>query len=205
MNSTENSFSTEGSFRSEIHSTLHESPMQLLVPSSVFQTKEWRKMQKWYTNGKANECEIFQKSIMNQILKRDICKTQERINYKTNEISVHKTPLSENDGFEWSENFDGYIDENEKIYYFNFKFVCDDGGAQTRTLRETYLFIKNQFLLLENTNNNNNIYFINILDGDTCYKHANKFKYLKDQYPHFCDKVFIGDLHKFQNEYTNFF
>lgn len=52
--------------------------------------------------------------------------------------------MSNNNGYEWTENFDGLIMKNFSKYYFNLKFVCDVGGAQTRTLREVYHFIKHQ-------------------------------------------------------------
>ena len=177
---------------------------KLLIPSSLYQTKNWRKIQKWYINGKKNECEKYQKKMTEKILKKNIEKTHERINYKTNEIHIKKYPLKDPDGFDWSENFDGYLKINEKIYYFNFKFVCDNGGAQTRTLRELYFFIKNQFLFLEKKNLEN-IYFINILDGSACYKHSNQFLYLKNHYKSFENRFFIGDLYQFQNQYKNFF
>jgi hypothetical protein len=45
------------------------------------------------------------------------------------------------DGYEYSENFDGLILKNNNKFYFNLKFVCGNGGAQTRTLREIYHFI----------------------------------------------------------------
>lgn len=178
--------------------------IKLLIPSSLYQTKKWRKGQKWYINGKKNECEKYQIEITEKIIKKNLKKTHERINYRTNEIRIKKNPLSFEDGFEWSENFDGCVEVNEKKYYFNFKFVCDDGGAQTRTLRELYWFIQNQFIFLEKKNLEN-IYFINILDGNTCYKHSNKFSYIKNQYKNFESRIFIGDLHQFQNQYKNFF
>jgi len=108
-----------------------------------------------------------------------------------------KYPLKNNNGYEFTKNFDGKITINNKIYYFNLKFVCDNGGAQNRTLREVYHFIKTQIKYLIN-NNDNNIYFINILDGDTCYNNQNKFNYL------FLNKkienIFVGDIYTFQKK-----
>ena len=34
-------------------------------------------------------------------------------------------PMNYIDGYEWTENFDGKINLNDKIIYFNLKFVCD--------------------------------------------------------------------------------
>ena len=87
--------------------------------------------------------------------------------------------MKNNDGYEWSENFDGLLLINNKKYYFNLKFVCGNGGSQTRTLREVNHFIKYQLEYLIKYNNiNNNIYFINILDGDASYNNMNKFIFL---------------------------
>jgi hypothetical protein len=110
-----------------------------------------------------------------------------------------------NNGYEWSENFDGKLIKNNNIYYFNLKFVCDSGGAQTRSLREVYHFIKYQITYLIKFNKIN-IYFINILDGDTSYINMNKFKYLinKDEYKNIAKYIFIGSLYDFQkNIITN--
>ncbi len=93
--------------------------------------------------------------------------------------------------FNWTENFDGKIEINNKLFFINFKFVCDNGGAQTRTLREVNLFIKTQNNFLEKFKYN--YYFLNILDGDNCYKHINKIKNGINN-----KNIFIGDLNQFQ-------
>lgn len=41
----------------------------ICIPSSSFQTKEWRKSQIWYQNGKHNECEIYQIILIEKIIK----------------------------------------------------------------------------------------------------------------------------------------
>ena len=76
--------------------------------------------------------------------------------------------------------------------------MCDNGGAQTRTLREVYHFIKCQFNYLIKYNNTN-IKFINILDGDTCYKNMDKFNYLLNKNKAYNKYIFIGSLYDFQN------
>ena len=118
---------------------------------------------------------------------------------ETNEIINKKNPMINNNGYEWSENFDGKVIKNNNIYYFNLKFVCDSGGSQTRTLREVYHFIKYQIEYLIKFNSNN-IYFINILDGDTSYHNMNKFKFLinKEKYIHIIKYIFIDNLYNFQ-------
>ena len=103
------------------------------------------------------------------------------------------------DGYEYSENFDGLLIQNNIKYYFNLKFVCDNGGAQTRTLKLVYDFIKYQMEYIIKLNINN-IYFINILDGDTSYNNLNKFKFLmnKEKYKYIIKYIFVGSLYDFQ-------
>lgn len=169
----------------------------ILIPSSYYQTKQWRKNRYWYNGGKHNECEKYQIKLIEKILKININKTHERLNIENLTIMNIKYPLKNNNGYEFTENFDGKITINNKIYYFNLKFVCDNGGAQNRTLREVYHFIKTQIKYLIN-NNDNNIYFINILDGDTCYNNQNKFNYLFLNEK--IENIFIGDIYTFQKK-----
>jgi len=172
---------------------------QILIPSSYYQTKEWRKNRKWYKNGKSNECELYQINLIEKIIKIKLTKTYDRINIENNKIISNKHPMINDDGYEWSENFDGLIINTNNKLYFNLKFVCDSGGAQTRTLKLVYHFIKNQMEYLIKFNMNN-IYFINILDGDTSYYNMNKFNFLinKEKYKHIIKYVFIGSLYDFQ-------
>lgn len=122
---------------------------KILIPSAYYQTKMWRLNQLWYKNGKINECEKYQISLIEKILKLKIVKTYERINIETNEIlNISNKSLNNSNGYEFTENFDGKIIKDCNIYYFNLKFVCDNGGAQTRTLREVYHFIKYQLYYL---------------------------------------------------------
>lgn len=93
---------------------------------------------------------------------------------------------------------------NENKLYFNLKFICDSGGAQTRSLILTYYFIKIQIDYLVLNNNINNIYFINILDGNTSYENINKFYYLLSEYKK-NKYIFVGDLHNFQKWYLRNF
>lgn len=176
-----------------------------LIPSAYYQTKNWRKNRKWYKNGKSNECEKYQINLIEKIITHKLIKTDDRINMETNEIINKKNPIVNNDGYEWSENFDGKIIKNNNIYYFNLKFVCDSGGAQTRTLREVYHFIKYQMEYLIKFNMSN-IYFINILDGDTCYNSMNKYNFLinKEKYKNIIKYIFIGSLYDFQKNIIKF-
>jgi len=106
--------------------------------------------------------------------------------------------MKDEDGFEWTEDFDRMICKDDKIFYFNLKMVCGNGGAQTRSLREVYHFIKSQLehLLIYNSQN---VYFINILDGDISHKHLNKFNFLLNdkKYSHIMEYIYIGDMYNF--------
>jgi len=175
------------------------------IAKSCNQTKEWRKKQEWYNNGKSNECEKYQIKLLEKIIGRELDKTNERINIETHVMSDKRNPMINADGFEWTENFDGKIKRNDKIVRFNLKMVCDNGGAQTRTLREVYHFIQCQLeYILQN--NSTNEYFVNVLDGGTSHKNMDKFIYLlnKEQYINIKKYLFIGDLHDFQIK-SNFF
>jgi len=180
----------------------------ILIPQSYYQTKAWRKTRSWYKGGKSNECEKYQIALIEKITKTTLNKTQDRINMETYEITSTSRPMKNDDGYEYTENFDGLLIKCTNKYYYNLKFVCDAGGAQTRTLREVYHFIKCQMEYLikfdanANANANANTYFINILDGDECFHNMDKFLYLlnKEQYKHIQKYVFIGSLYDFQKK-----
>ena len=177
----------------------------ILIPQSCFQTKIWRKTRTWYKGGKSNECEKYQINLIEKITETILNKTPDRINMETYELTTNTHPMKNSDGFEWTENFDRLLIKGINKYYFNLKFVCDGGGAQTRSLKEVYHFIRCQmeYLIKFNTNNT---YFINILDGDECFHAMNKFLYLfnKEQYKKVIKYVFIGSLYDFQkNEIIN--
>ena len=160
----------------------------ILIPSSEYQTKKWRQNRKWYISGKRNECEIYQRYTIEQIINKKCNKTDLRINTESMEIIKNKCPMNSADGFEWTEDFDGIVQENingselnKEIVlndgtnlnngtiwklYFNLKFVCDKGGAQTRTLRCVYDFIRYQLEYLLKFRDCK-VIFINILDGDS--------------------------------------
>lgn len=175
----------------------------ILIPSSMYQSKTWRQNQNWYINGKSNECEKYQITNIENIIKSKITKTNDRINFEKNIISSIKNPHSYPDGYEWCENFDGKIKNNNNLYYFNLKFICGNGGGQTRSLKEVYHFINAQleYLLISNIDN---IKIFNILDGNESYKNKNKFIYLlnKDKYINVKQYIFVGDLYEFQ-KYIN--
>jgi hypothetical protein len=172
---------------------------KILIAPSKYQTKNWRQNRTWYFNGKRNECEKYQIKLIINITNSNFTKTTDKINIESLEIIKKINPLKNTNGFEWTENFDGKIIINKNIIYYNLKFVCDNGGAQIRTLREVYHFIKFQLehIIKYQTTN---IFFINILDGDTSYTQITKFKYLidKEKYKLIKFYIFCGDMFEFQ-------
>ncbi len=120
-------------------------------------------------------------------------KTNTRINLRTNCLHNIKYPNIYNDGFDYSEDFDGSQQIKSNIIYINLKCICGKGGSQTRSLREVYWFIQGQLKTLENSNN---VYFANILDGDEAYSTKSKFEYLLnlEEFDKVKSKVYIGDL-----------
>ncbi len=152
--------------------------------SSKLQTKDWLSSQKWYENGEQNECEKYQKNIINlPLLKTNIC-----INMPSKTLEEVKCPMIESNGFEYTKHFDGVLELQNKKILFNLTFVCDNGdnddNTQIEMLRESYAFIKYQIKIMEKYLDSDylfegkQLYFINILDGDYCYKHKDKFDYL---------------------------
>ena len=85
--------------------------------------------------------------------------------------------------------------------------ICSSGGAQTRSLREVYHFIKYQLEYLLKQKKNSNKYFINILDGNESYKRKHNFKYLTNlpKYKFICNRIFIGDIKSFNKWYNKYY
>lgn len=174
------------------------------IPSEL-QTKDWRKTQNWWKGGKSNECEIFQRNQIQQITNQICHKTNKRLNIRTMEFREHANPLTNSDGFDWTENFDGYqqLSDGTQLYY-NLKMICDKGGAQTRSLREVYHFINAQIDFLR-LHPELSIIFINILDGDTSFYQKDKFGYLmnlNENHP-LHKKIVIVDMVGFRDWYVS--
>lgn len=177
------------------------------ITNSSDQNTNWRKKQEWYTNGKRNECEKYQIKNINKINKimllsdKFLTTTDKRFNLLTYEFINCRYPNKNINGYEFTENMDGYINIHNINIYYNLKFIVGSGGSQTRSLRETYHFINAQinYILI---NDNSNIIFINILDGDEAHKNINKFKYLLNKYNtkynvELQKKIFIGSLREY--------
>lgn len=175
--------------------------MNLRIVPALLQTKDWRNACIWYNNGKHNECELYQKNIINSIMSVPLVKTCVRINVCDYRMERNPSPMKCVDGFDWTEDFDGFVNENNNNYYFNLKMVCGSGGSQTRTLREVYHFIKSQLEHLLAHPEPCTLYFVNILDGDSCHHAMQKYKYLIElsKYNSIKNRVYIGDLYGFSD------
>lgn len=147
--------------------------------------------------------ENYQRNTIIKLTKINCSKTNTRINLISGILeNVSRPNLLEN-GFEYSENFDGLqiIETNDKKVkiYVNLKCVCGNGGAQTRALRETYHFINGQILVFKKLGeislDNEDIYFANILDGDYSHSCMSKLKFsLSKENSNIKSKIYIGDL-----------
>jgi hypothetical protein len=121
-------------------------------------------------------------------------KTNMRINIRTSKLVEISRPNINDDGFDYTENFDGIQKIDDKTLYYNFKCVVGKGGSQTRSLREVYWFMYGQMNVLKDLEK---IYFINILDGDEASNVMNKFKYLINELnlsESQLNQIYVGDL-----------
>lgn len=180
---------------------------KLYITPSRLQTKVWRQNQNWYKDGKQNECEIYQRSLIETITEQPCVKTNKRINNNSKKLYHVNFPLKNKDGFEWTENFDGYMKSKDRDFYFNLKIICNSGGAQTRYLRNVYHFMNSQLHHLSKYEYlNKKVYFINILDGDVCYKNIDKFYFLinKAEFKSVKKNIFVGDMSEFQKYWNKY-
>jgi hypothetical protein len=179
--------------------------VSLNITKSENQTKVWRQTQSWYKNGKSNECELFQRNIVENITKLKCSKSNIRLNTDTLAFEDKKYPMKDIDGFDWTEDFDGYQEINNLKLYMNFKMICDKGGSQTRTLREVYHFVKTQLEYLLLHPEIKDTYFMNILDGDESFRNMDKFKYLlsKEKYALVKDYIFVGNMEEFSIKFNS--
>ncbi len=189
------------------------------IISSEFQTKEWRQENISDSAGqKDSRCEVYQRTQVKHITQYECPKSNgERINLESFDIVRRPNPMTYKgealpDGFEWTEDFDGKQEIGDSILYYNLKFVCAAGGAQTRSLREVYHFVHSQIKHLVQYEQTKPTYFINILDGSQSFMRKPHFTYMMDKFENpelyeytqqQADKVkkfiFVGDMKEFQD------
>jgi hypothetical protein len=122
-----------------------------------------------------------------------------RINFRKNKLEQRFRPLAGDDGFDYTEDFDGMQNAPFGLVFISFKCVCKTsegggGGNQTRTLRECYHFAEYQLKFL--LKRNKKAFFANILDGDESDARMKHFKYLctLPEYSHVAHMVYVGNL-----------
>jgi hypothetical protein len=173
-----------------------------ITPSNL-QTKTWRTNCCWYQGGKRNQCEKYQVEQIHMITGIISSKTHMRINadakYIMQEVS---NPMSRDDGFYWTENFDRILLKDNIKFHINLKMICGPGGGQNRSLSEVSNFIicQLEYLMRHDVDN---VYFLNILDGDASYAKMRQFPYILNKEIYNSKKrfIFIGDMYTFRNEW----
>jgi hypothetical protein len=136
--------------------------------------------------------EIYQRKMIEQYSGHPCTKTNTRINLMTYTLAEISRPNTKEDGFNYSEDFDGCQNIQGKKIFVNMKCISGTGGNQTRSLREVYWFVRGQLEVIKNTPDAN-IYFANILDGDEAHACMTKFHFLLQQYTS-SKRVYVGDL-----------
>ena len=179
-----------------------ESSAEVVCPAGVIDghlfTKETRQgLYGVVAGGKGSrKPEEYQKSQIVLGTGRPCLNTQTRINWRKNEMSDTSQPMRNDDGFDYTENFDGKQQFSSKTVWINLKSVVGKGGSQTRTLRdECYRFIDAQLNFLTKTLKAD-CYFANIFDGDEAASKMRMYRYLLSL-PEFSavkKYVYCGDL-----------
>lgn len=139
--------------------------------------------------------EDFQRRMIIQGTGTPCPKTNTRINLRKNTLVSMAHPNVREDGYEYSEDFDGLQNFQSKTVYLNLKCIVGKGGSQTRSLREVYWHIEGQLRYLL-ASQQDRIYFANILDGDEAHMNMNKFQYLLGlpEFQGLRQKIYVGDL-----------
>ena len=121
-------------------------------------------------------------------------KTHIRINWRTNEIVIKSQPMKEDDGFDYTEDFDGSQSFGSITVYVNLKSVVGTGGSQTRTLRECNHFVNAQLNYLL-ASKNTTCLFANIFDGDEASSKMKLFNYLlaRSEFSTVCKYIYMSE------------
>ena len=169
------------------------------VISSRLMTKEWRHATFSVSSASGKNSRLFEKWQRDNVAKV-IGRSCPPSHYRLNKLGIIKSlpRLSNKEDesrFDWSETFDGHVHSRNRDFFFNFKFVCDRGGSQMRTLANVSHFIDYQQRALEGYPENV-FYFMNILDGDWAYRFIKDLRRNNGS----CDtRIFIGDSLEFGN------
>ncbi len=187
---------------STICGSLGVSKMEISCPDSVVSgsliTKEARQAQHGRVAGGSGSTKIEKLQREHIVAGTGVsCDTTKyRINKRRKEMIEIAHPMKHEDGYDYTENFDGKQVFGNTIVWVNLKSVVGAGGSQTRTLRdECYPFVEAQLEYLLKSKNKNYV-FANIFDGDQASSNMSKFQYLLDlpEYAEVKKYVYVGDL-----------
>lgn len=158
------------------------------------------------TGKNSMKLEKYQLKNIKDITKNEVIRTNLRINKYNLELKENNQPFyNSNDGFDWTENFDGNQFINNKLLLYNLKMISGEGGAQNRSLTIVSYFLETQLNYLLK-NKSSHIYFINIIDGDTMFKKRNHYDNILSRYDKsILNYIFFGDLYDFKNWYLSKF
>lgn len=170
-------------------------PIYIIPGSQITKARRIKMFGGSVTRGGSLKPEKYQRKAIEEGTGIPCVKTNIRINLRTSEMHEIAHPNKQDEGFDFSEDFDGVQTINNIKIYYDLKCIVGDGGNQTRSLREVYWFVEAQHKIAQT---NTNVYFVNILDGDVCEKHKNKFKYQKNL-PQYLNNnnIYVGDLHDY--------
>lgn len=173
--------------------TTIECPTNVIAGSTITKEKRHEVFGQVAGGAGSRAPEDFQRQMIVQGTGIPCPKTNIRINLRTNTLKDIAKPNTNKDGFDYSEDFDGVQTVQEKKVYINLKCIVGKGGAQTRSLREVYWFVEGQLHVLQN---DGNIYFANILDGDESAACMPKFDYMLNlkEFAHVKNRMYVGDL-----------
>ena len=179
-----------------------KSNIHIMKPNDVIKGHLITKLKRQELFGKiaggsgSTKIEAYQRKKIIQGTNTPCIKTNTRINLETHILQDIRNPYSKENGFDYSEDFDGYQIFNNITVYINMKCVVGTGGAQTRTMRDVYIFIKGQLDVIL-MSNNIDLYFANILDGDVIASKMKLYEHLfkKDRYKDLRPRIYIGDLY----------
>lgn len=158
------------------------------IPSSLEMTMKWKN--KLFTSkpNSLNEME-WQQFLVSTIVKHHLQDCDWCINLYSNKMERIRNI---NQKYEWSKNFNSvYEDSSGKFYLFMFSMIFSEDVNKELKLSEMYHIIKSQHSFVKK-NDEDNIVFINILDGDACFQE----KHLFEQFS--LERLFVGDSKQFQ-------
>ena len=102
--------------------------------------------------------------------------THMRFNTRTGQLEKRQMkPNNHENGFDYTEDFDGFQPILEHLLYYNLKCIVGAGGAQTSLYVRSIISLRTQLRVLLH---NDYYIFVNILDGDSAPRHMDKFQYL---------------------------